>query len=218
MTAERTTPMHPSLATALAAFQRGLPHVGKGATGQVGQNRNYKYADLSDVVGVVLPKLGEHGLSFSCKPTLNASGRFVLAYVLRHESGDEDCGEYPLPADGTPQQMGSAQTYAKRYVLLAITGVAPDEDDDGQAAEQAHRQYPAVQRPDQPTSPADQARARLRQACTEHGWDLRQVASIWAAEHPVPLGEVLDPEQIDRFRESLSDQVIKPPATNGAAL
>ena len=65
----------------------------------------------------------------------------VLAYVLRHTSGGEDGGEYPLPSANTPaQQMGSAITYARRYCLLAVTGVAPeDEDDDGASAPPADR-------------------------------------------------------------------------------
>jgi hypothetical protein len=49
-------------------------------------------------------------------------------------------GMYPL-GTGTPQQLGSAITYARRYCLLAVTGLAPDDgsDDDAQAAEQSYR-------------------------------------------------------------------------------
>ncbi len=136
---EKPTTEYPSLAAALAAFQRALPTVEKGAKGQVRGNPNYKYADLADLNGVVLPELGSFGLSFSCKPTLNAAGRFVLAYTLRHESGGEDSGEYPLPDNVSPQDMGSAQSYARRYVLQAMTGVAPvGQDDDGAAATRAY--------------------------------------------------------------------------------
>lgn len=116
------------LAKALAAFQSELPKVGKGS---VNSHFGSKYADLADVSNAVLPLLGKHGLSFSAKPTLNEAGQFVLAYELRHESGDSDGGSYPLPATGTPQQIGSAITYARRYALQAMTGVAADEDDDG---------------------------------------------------------------------------------------
>ena len=150
-----------SLAAALAAFQADLPTVGKNATGQVGQNRNYKYADLGDLNSAVLPRLAAVGLSFSAKPTLNEAGRFVLAYVLRHVSGESDGGEWPLPDSGNSQAMGSAVTYARRYALQAVTGVAPDDDDDGRAAGEYHhraaRQQPrngAQQRRPQP--PADQ--------------------------------------------------------------
>lgn len=128
--------MTENLATALAAFQADLPGIGKGNTAQVKSdkgNYTYKYADLADVSAKVLPLLAKHGLSFSSKPTLDESGRFVLQYALRHGlSGESDEGSYPL-STGTPQQVGSSITYARRYVLCAITGVAPDQDDDGAA-------------------------------------------------------------------------------------
>jgi ERF superfamily len=131
-----------TLAEALAAFQANLPAVVKAATAKVkGQTKDgrpfeyeYGYADLADVSAVVLPLLGSLGLSFSAKPTLNADGKFVLAYRLLHVSGDSDEGEYPLPSGGTAQELGSAITYARRYALCSVVGVAPDKDDDGAAA------------------------------------------------------------------------------------
>jgi len=125
------------LAAALAAFQAETPSVAKGKTGDAGSYK-YQYADLSDVTEKVLPLLGKHGLSFSAKPTVNDKGTFVLAYTLRHVSGESDSGEYPLPA-GNAQQIGSAITYARRYTLCAVTGVAPGgDDDDGSSARDVH--------------------------------------------------------------------------------
>lgn len=121
-----------SLASALAAFQLELPTLGKGNVANTG-TYSYRYADLADVSTLVLPLLAKQGLSFSAKPTIDEQGRFVLAYALRHVSGDSDCGSYPLPS-GTPQQVGSAITYARRYALCAVSGIAPDEDDDGSHA------------------------------------------------------------------------------------
>jgi hypothetical protein len=123
---------NPGLAKALAAFQLELPTLGKGNIANTG-TYSYRYADLADVSTLVLPLLAKQGLSFSAKPTIDEQGRFVLAYALRHISGDSDCGSYPLPT-GSPQQVGSAITYARRYALCAITGIAPDEDDDGRHA------------------------------------------------------------------------------------
>lgn len=122
-----------TLASALAAFQAECPVIAKGNTADAG-NYKYKYADLSDVTEKVLPLLGKHGLSFSAKPTVNDRGAFVLAYTLRHVSGEQDGGEYPLPT-GNAQAVGSAITYARRYTLCAVTGVAPGgDDDDGRSA------------------------------------------------------------------------------------
>jgi len=129
---------HPNLAAALAAFQAELPAVKKTKTAKVEgkegrRGYEYSYADLADVSQTVLPLLGKHGLSFSSKPTLDERGQFVLAYVLRHAGGDFDAGTYPLPT-GRPQDVGSAITYARRYALCSITGLAAEEDDDGAAA------------------------------------------------------------------------------------
>ena len=126
-------PVTENLASALAAFQAEAPKIAKGNTADTGTYK-YAYADLSDISEKVLPLLGKHGLSFSAKPCLTDDGRLVLRYLLRHVSGDSDGGDYPLPS-GNPQQIGSAITYARRYTLCAITGVAPGgDDDDGKAA------------------------------------------------------------------------------------
>lgn len=142
-----TTPaVPPTLAAALAAVQAQLPDIRKTETAKVatktGGSYEYSYADLADVSRAVLPLLGQHGLSFLAKPTLTEAGRFVLAYKLLHVSGDHEAGEYPLPS-GTAQEIGSAITYARRYVLCAITGATPDRDDDGSDANKVAVRAPA---------------------------------------------------------------------------
>jgi hypothetical protein len=130
-----------SLAAALAQLQGALPRVGKTADAQYG-----KYADLAIISRELLPVLGDLGLSFTATPTLRDFGgetKFVLHCKLRFAygpAGGMEEGFYPIGA-GNPQQMGSAITYARRYALLAMTGLAPDDgsDDDAQAAEQSYR-------------------------------------------------------------------------------
>ena len=126
--------MSDNLAAALAELQKQLPTIEKHQTANAGQYQ-YDYADLADVSGPLLPLLGAVGLSWMCRPTINAAGDFVLAYKLLHTSGDSEEGEYPLPKSGGPQQIGAAITYARRYALCAVTGVAP-KGDDNDAAEQ----------------------------------------------------------------------------------
>lgn len=233
MTAEK----HESLAAALAAFQAALPSVTKNRAGQARGART-RYADLAEVSSEVLPLLGAHGLSFSARPTLLDDGRFVLAYALRHETGGEDTGMYPLPQNAGPQDLGSALTYARRYTLMAVTGVAPDDDDDGHAAQTAHdrqqqqrpapvsngRQKPA-QRPATLAVPpvAKEALEELAAVCTAMGYDRDLVAALYAAEHDgANLRQATDAAQVRAFIEHL-DSVdptrIKAPvaASNGAA-
>jgi hypothetical protein len=136
------------LAGALAAVQAELPRVGKGNTAQVRSdkgNYSYKYADLADVSSAILPLLGKHGLSFTSMPTL-IDGAFVLEYRLMFPGDQSLIGIYPLPSTGSPQSIGSAITYARRYALCAVTGIAPDGDDDGKSATE---QYEAANEEDQ---------------------------------------------------------------------
>ena len=131
----------PHLNAALARVQAEMPDVAKGNTATIPPKEGksgykYDYADLADCSRAILPLLGKNGLAFSSKPTMNAQGRFILAYALLHESGERDEGEYPLRANSTPQALGGEITYARRYALCAITGLAPGgDDDDAQAAQ-----------------------------------------------------------------------------------
>jgi len=203
--------MTENLATALAAFQAALPRVGKDNLAVVKSDKGsykYNYADLSDVTAVVLPALAKHGLSFSAKPTL-IDGKFVLEYTLRHVSGESDTGHYPLTA-GTPQQQGSAITYARRYALSAVTGIVPDEDDDGAAAEQSYVRPQAVSY----ATPADVARAQLKQLCNEKGWDLARVAAMYESDYDANLKTDSNAERISGFMEILPERAdqLKAPA------
>jgi hypothetical protein len=131
MTAEKTWPTA-SLADAMAILQTKLPEVRKTERGQAG-NRETRYADLANISSQLLPLLGELGLSFSARPTMS-NGQFVLAYELLHMSGENRTGEYPITGNG-PQAHGSAITYARRYTLCSVTGLAPEDDDDAATAE-----------------------------------------------------------------------------------
>lgn len=144
MTTDATTTadVPASLAEALAAFQANLPKVAKDKTGTVRSDKGtyqWSYADLANVSEVALPLLARYGLAWSTMPTLDGE-RFVLRYHLMHgPSGESISGLYPLPSGGSPQAMGSAISYARRYALCAVTGIAADKDDDAQAAEAEHQ-------------------------------------------------------------------------------
>lgn len=152
-------PFPATLAASLALLQTRLPVVGKDKTAKVTSekgNYTYRYADLADISKAAMPLLGAVGLSFSAKPTLTDNGqRFVLAYTLRHVSGETDSGEYPLsdPARTKPQAMGSEITYARRYSFCSVIGLAPDADDDDAAAAQAGRSAGPYQAEGPPPEP-----------------------------------------------------------------
>lgn len=174
---------HANLTSALASVQAQLPKVTKGQTVKVdmkgGGSYTYRYADLADISEAVLPLLGSHGLAFTACPTVNEAGAFVLVYRLRHTSGETVGGEYPLATQGGPQAQGSLISYARRYTLCAVTGVAP-EDDDGQAAQQAAEQQ---QRPTVDLSPLEDAIAEATAAGLEGDWDNARTYAAQSAGH-----------------------------------
>lgn len=178
---------HPTLGEALAAFQAELPKLLKDERASVkGEtkdgrpyDKSYDYADLAQVVQAVLPPLGRHGLAFTTKPTMTEKG-FGLVYRLIHgASGEVDEGFWPIQM-AAPQLMGSNITYARRYALMAVTGVFPDkEDDDGKAAS---------------TAPAPVARpneAPPRQAPPPKTWTDADVADMHAKLSQLDLNKAL---------------------------
>jgi hypothetical protein len=125
---------------ALVAALNELPRIAKGNTAKVpmksGGTYSYTYADLGDVIDSVRPVLHKHGLAVMQDVTGEGRTVFVQTLIL-HTSGDVlRFGPISLPAGDTPQTMGSAVTYCRRYALLAALGIAT-EDDDGQAAKPA---------------------------------------------------------------------------------
>jgi len=153
---------------ALADLQGVLPVITKATTGNAG-GRPTKYADLADICRELFPLMSKRGLAWTTRPTLLRFPpdvrEFVLFYSLRHaSSGTSIDGEYPL-GTGSPQQLGSAITYARRYCLAAVTGIVADEDDDGRAAEQASkpgRQKPGPRPKDELPRNADGSTSRSR--------------------------------------------------------
>ena len=125
-------PTGSQITTALATLQQNLPDVERKQTGQVGP-RPYKYADLAAINKALLPELGKLGLVFTSTTQVRDDGKTVLHYELRHTSGETIGGDFPITSTGTPQQIGAAITYGRRYAIQAVTGLATEEDTDGPA-------------------------------------------------------------------------------------
>jgi hypothetical protein len=88
-----------------------------------------KYADLAAVLNAARKPLSANGLAI-----VQTIGDGVLHTRLLHTSGQWIASEHPLPMSGKPQEIGSALTYARRYSLSALIGIAADEDDDANVA------------------------------------------------------------------------------------
>ncbi len=140
-----------ALATALATAQGELTNIGKS---KINPHLKSRYADIGDGLEVVRPVLSKNGLAIVQTTQMNPDGGFFLMTRIIHKSGEWIEGAYPLPTSGKSQDMGSAITYARRYALFALVGVAAtDEDDDGVDAQNAAPTKRAAPRPVPPSAP-----------------------------------------------------------------
>lgn len=144
-----------ALAAALADFQAEMPTVAKARKATVptkaGGSYSYTYASLPEVTDAAMPLLTKHGLSFACCPR-TVDGGYELVGVLLHASGERMEGSLPIYGR-TPQEIGSALTYNRRYLLGCMTGLVTDDDDDGQVAQGARR----TEKPEKPMTASTRA-------------------------------------------------------------
>ncbi len=92
------------------------------------------YATLASVWDSCRAALSANGLCVLQTTTETDKG-LILTTTLAHASGQWVRSVYPVvPVKADPQGWGSAMTYARRYALSAMVGVAPADDDDGEAA------------------------------------------------------------------------------------
>jgi len=122
------------IATALAKAQANM---GKALKQANNPHFRSKYADLGNVMDACMPALNEAGIAIIQPTGEDEHGRFVETILIHGESGEHLSCRVPLiVAKNDMQGYGSAVTYARRYGLMAMAGIAP-EDDDGNAASKA---------------------------------------------------------------------------------
>lgn len=128
-----------ALAMALAAAQAEIEGAEKD---RKNDHFKSKYATLA-AVWEAWQRVGpKHGLSVTQWPGAFEGGKVPLTTVLSHKSGEWMRETLSMPVvKSDPQGYGSAVTYARRYSLMALAGIAP-EDDDGNAASQPKARHP----------------------------------------------------------------------------
>lgn len=120
-----------AIAPALAKAQAKLEHAAKDS---VNPHFRSKYADLPSVVDTIKPVLAANDLAVIQGFVPDEAGVTIETRII-HKSGEwiGDEGLHVPASKKDAQAFGSAATYARRYALMALIGVAPD-DDDGNAA------------------------------------------------------------------------------------
>lgn len=128
-----TKPDHKNIFAALAAAQMQM---GKALKDSSNPAFKSKYADLASVMDACMAALNGNGIAVFQPTVDDESGRYVKT-ILAHVSGETlECRVPLIVQKNDMQGYGSAVTYARRYGLMSMAGIAP-EDDDGNAAAKA---------------------------------------------------------------------------------
>lgn len=178
---------------AMADFQRMCPVIRKTSTARIATSRSnysYSYAPLDEILSTVQPIMGPLGLSISWRSRVDHNAVVVSCRVAHKYGHHEESGEMAMPisaAEGSDrganaaQRVGIATTYAKRYSLLGIIGMAPEDDDDGGARAvgpvETRGQAPPAPRPD--PDMRDQLLVQIGEIADAAGWDDATRKNLW---------------------------------------
>jgi ERF superfamily len=195
-----------ALATALAKAQTELTNPEKSLTAMIradrsgeGASRSFRYAPLSSGLDIVRKTLGKHEIAIFQTTAIDQPTRSVaLTTMLTHSSGEWIASEWPVcPVSDTaaPHRMGAALTYARRYALFTLVGIAGEDDLDA---------------PDLNCQPVTEAAA---------SGVSRSPSGRLAGHHRNSVGHgriILDPEPSAEARDRLLREIVKLPSEEAA--
>ena len=195
-----------TIAAALAKAQAELTNPEKTLTATIrrsngrGNGATFRYAPLASGLDIIRKCLGRYEIAVVQTTQIDQDSQFIrLTTVLVHASGEWMASEWPICpiADSAePHRMGAALTYARRYALFALVGIAGEDDLD---APDLAMTEPA--QPDRANAAADRSGATPPGVETHHG------AARGAA--PRPAIARLAPAESARQRDQLRDEMAK---------
>ncbi len=135
---QRSSDSIASLAAALAKAQIELSNPEKSLIGSIearepnAPERLFRYASLASGLEIVRKTLGQHEIATVQTTAIDQSAGIVnLTTVLAHASGEWIASDWPvcpISETATPHRMGAALTYARRYALFTLVGIAGEDD------------------------------------------------------------------------------------------
>jgi len=135
---QRSSSSIANLAAALAKAQIALVNPEKSLVatirqgGASGAEQTFRYAPLSSGLDIVRKTLGEHEIATVQTTAIDQGAGIVnLTTTLAHSSGEWISSDWPVCAlseTATPHRMGAALTYARRYALFTLVGIAGEDD------------------------------------------------------------------------------------------
>jgi hypothetical protein len=222
---QRSSPSIAALATALAKAQaelinpeKSLIGIIEGGAGQ-GAERAFRYAPLSSGLEIVRKTLGQHEIAMvQSTATDQTSGIVNLTTILAHSSGEWIASDWPVCAiseTATPHRMGAALTYARRYALFTMVGIAGEDDLDA----------PDLLTPSQPISGASRPASRGNGQLDSHAARVATHTPVARPERPAVrnsrpdvLGAVcLDSTASAQLRDQMLEELNKIDSEDEAA-
>jgi ERF superfamily len=203
-----------ALASALAKAQAELVNPEKSLTatirtGRPGDGeRSFRYASLSSGLDIVRKALGQHEIATLQTTAIDQTAGMVnLTTTLAHASGEWIASDWPvcpIAETANPQRMGAALTYARRYALFTLVGIAGEDDLDAPNLCDGPLSPSVVDRSFEPKD--GQSRMPARTPGDGHARGARKDQMV-----------ALDPEQSAALREKLLTEVGNIPSADFAA-
>jgi hypothetical protein len=190
-----------AIAGALAKAQIELTNPEKSLTATIRSpfpregDRSFRYASLSSGLDLVRKSLGRHEIATVQTTSIDeATGLIRLTTTLAHSSGEWVSSDWPVcPVTETsaPHRMGAALTYARRYALFTLVGIAGDDDLDAPDLEPA------------PKADANSTNGSAGHASNAHV----HAAGASGARHRAPTGPALSGEESALQRHRLLEEL-----------
>src|SRR3954447_20154599 len=127
-----------AIATALAKAQGELKNPQKALTATIvspfprEENRTFRYASLASGLEIVRKCLSQHEIATLQPTVIDREANLIrLTTMLAHASGEWISSDWPVCAlseTAAPHRMGAALTYARRYALFTLVGIAGEDD------------------------------------------------------------------------------------------
>ena len=205
-----------ALASALAKAQAELINPEKSLTatiqtGRPGEGvRSFRYAPLSSGLDIVRKTLGQHEIATLQTTAIDQSAGMVnLTTTLAHASGEWIASDWPvcpIAETANPQRMGAALTYARRYALFTLVGIAGEDALDAPDLCDGPLSPSRVDRPTEPKGGQSRMPPRTPGNRDGRGGGMKGERAV-----------TLDPEQSAALRDKLLIEVANIPSVDVAA-
>jgi hypothetical protein len=215
----RSSPSIASLAAALAKAQAELVNPEKSMTATIRSDergradQTFRYASLSSGLDIVRKTLGQHEIATVQTTAIDQTAGVVnLTTVLAHASGEWIASDWPVCAiadTATPHRMGAALTYARRYALFTLVGIAGEDDVDA----------PDLLPPEQQTSGTEKPKGNGSLNGGQHHAPAPAAATRSTAKTRLfAVGPALSPEASAQLRDRLLGELHELASGDDAAL